>query len=112
MLSPVQLFLNPRTVTHQAPLPWDSPGKNTGVGSHYFLQGIFLTQESNPCLLHPLHRQAEFLPFTTWGDPLAHMPRRDVGVDGRGAFISGPTDKIALVIVSERKQDLEDIEGI
>ena len=40
------------------------------------------------------------------------MPRRDVGVDGRGAFISGPTDKIALVIVSERKQDLEDIEGI
>ena len=41
-----------------------------------------------------------------------HMPRRNVGVDGRGAFISGPTDKIALVIVSERKQDLEDIEGI
>ena len=24
--------------------PWDSPGKNTGVGSHSFLQGIFLTQ--------------------------------------------------------------------
>ena len=25
----------------------DSPGKNTGVGCHAFLQGIFLTQESN-----------------------------------------------------------------
>ena len=30
--------------------PWDSPGKNTGVGSHSFLQGIFPTQESNPGL--------------------------------------------------------------
>ena len=32
--------------------PWDSPGKNTGVGCHALLQGIFLTQESNPGLLH------------------------------------------------------------
>ena len=27
---------------------WDSPGKNTGVGCHALLQGIFLTQGSNP----------------------------------------------------------------
>ena len=31
---------------------WNSPGKNTGVGSHSFLQGIFPTQGSNPGLLH------------------------------------------------------------
>ena len=31
--------------------PWDSPDKDTGVGFHFLLQGIFLTQESNPCLL-------------------------------------------------------------
>ena len=31
--------------------PWDSPGKNTGVGFHALLQGIFLTQGSNLCLL-------------------------------------------------------------
>ena len=31
--------------------PWDSPGKNTGVGCHFFLQGIFLTLKSNPDLL-------------------------------------------------------------
>ena len=31
--------------------PWDFPGKNTGVGFYFFLQGIFSTQESNPCLL-------------------------------------------------------------
>jgi len=32
--------------------PWDSPGKNTGVGCHFLLQRIFLSQGSNPYLLH------------------------------------------------------------
>ena len=32
--------------------PWDSPGKNTGVGCHALLQGIFPTQGSNPDLPH------------------------------------------------------------
>ena len=30
----------------------DSPGKNTAVGCHFLLQGIFPSQESNPGLLH------------------------------------------------------------
>ena len=32
--------------------PWDSPGKNTGMGCHFLLQGIFPTQGSNPGLPH------------------------------------------------------------
>ena len=32
--------------------PWNSPGKNTGVGCHFLLQRIFLTQGSNPSLWH------------------------------------------------------------
>ena len=32
--------------------PWDSPGKNTGVGSHSLLQGVFPTQGSNQGVLH------------------------------------------------------------
>ena len=32
--------------------PWNSPGQNTGVGSHSLLQGIVLTQGSNPGLPH------------------------------------------------------------
>ena len=32
--------------------PWDFPVKNTGEGCHFLLQGIFLTQRSNPLLLH------------------------------------------------------------
>ena len=34
------------------PCPWDFPGKNTRVGCHSLLQGIFPTQESNLGLLH------------------------------------------------------------
>ena len=32
--------------------PWDSPDKNTGVGCHALLQGIFPAQGSNPGLPH------------------------------------------------------------
>ena len=32
--------------------PWDFPGKNTAVGCHFLLQGIFPTQGSNLHLLH------------------------------------------------------------
>ena len=33
-------------------VPWDSPGKNTGMGCHFLLQGILPTQGSNPGLPH------------------------------------------------------------
>ena len=32
--------------------PWDFPGKSPGVGCHFLLQRIFLTQGSNPGLPH------------------------------------------------------------
>ena len=32
--------------------PWSSPGQDTGVGSHSFLQGIITTQGLNPGLPH------------------------------------------------------------
>ena len=46
--------------------PWDSPGKNTGVGCHFLLQGIFLTQGLN---LHVLPSQADSLPLKHQGRP-------------------------------------------
>ena len=46
--------------------PWDFPGKNTGVGNHFLLQGIFLTQEPNP---HLLHWQVGSLPLSHQGNP-------------------------------------------
>ena len=42
----------------------DFPGKNTGVGNHFLLQGIFLTQQWNPCLLH---WQVDSLPLSHLG---------------------------------------------
>ena len=47
--------------------PWDSPGKNTGVGCHALLQGIFLTQASNLPLLRLLHWQVGSLPLAPPG---------------------------------------------
>ena len=50
--------------------PWDSPGKNTEVGCHFLLQGIFLTQGSNLCLLH---WQVDSLPLSHQGRPRSSL---------------------------------------
>ena len=50
--------------------PWDSPGKNTGMGSHALLQGVFLTQGSNPRLFCLRHWQVSSLPLSHLGSPL------------------------------------------
>ena len=49
--------------------PWNFPGKNTGVGCHFLLQGIFRAQGSNLCLLRLLHEQADSLPLEPSGKP-------------------------------------------
>ena len=49
--SRVWLFATPWTVASRLLCPWDSPGKS-GVGCHFLLKGIFLTQGSNPGLPH------------------------------------------------------------
>ena len=57
--------------------PWDSPGKNTGVGCQALLQGIFPMQGSNLHLLHLLHWQVGSLPLVPPGKPMAgpyHQP--------------------------------------
>ena len=56
-LSPSKLFC-----------PWNFPGKNTGVDCHFFLQGIFPTQELNGHLFRVLHRQMDSLPLCHLGN--------------------------------------------
>ena len=46
--------------------PWNFPGKNTRVGYHALLQGIFPTRD---WILHLLHQQADSLPFEPPGKP-------------------------------------------
>ena len=52
LLSHVQLFATLMDYSPPGSCPWDFTGKNTGVGCHFLLQGIFLTQGLNPCLQH------------------------------------------------------------
>ena len=51
VLSRVRLFVATWTVAARLFCLWNFPGKNTGVGCHVLLQGIFPTQGSNLCLL-------------------------------------------------------------
>ena len=44
----------------------DSPGKNTVVGCHAVLQGIFLTQVLNSCLMSPALAGGFFNTSATW----------------------------------------------
>ena len=90
-LNHVWLSVTPQTVAHQTPLSgtllWDSPGKNTGVGCHFLLQGIFPTQGSNPGLLHcrqsfDLWTAREAMEHSSWWKPaclLLNVVRLDTG---------------------------------
>ena len=49
--------------------PWDSPDKNTAVGCHALLQGIFQTPGSNLLILYLLHWQERSLPLAPPGKP-------------------------------------------
>jgi len=44
--SHVQLCATPYMAANQAPRPWGSPGKNTGVGCHFLLQCMKVKRES------------------------------------------------------------------
>ena len=60
-------LVTPWTAAHPTHLSWDFPSKNTGVGGHSLLQGIFPTQGSNlgllPCreiLYHLSHQGSPY----------------------------------------------------
>ena len=55
LLSHAWLFETPWTVAHHLLCPWDSPGKNTGVGCHALQQEISPTWGLHPRLLCLLH---------------------------------------------------------
>ena len=72
VLSHVQLFATPWTVARQTPLVHGIfPGKNTGAGHHFLLQGIFLNQGFNLYHLCLLHWQVGSLLLTP---PVGNVP--------------------------------------
>ena len=69
-----KLFLTPWTVVHlQSPLSMRFPGKNTGVGFHFLLRGIFLTKGLNLSLQRLLPWQVDGI--GRWISPVSHLRR-------------------------------------
>ena len=62
--------LQPTRILH----PWDFPGKNTGVGYHFLLQEIFLTQGLNPGLQHCRQMLYHLSHQETWAGGLSKAP--------------------------------------
>ena len=70
----IRVCMNVRSVVSDSLRPlWtvarQAPGKNTGVGCHFLLQGTFLTQGSNPHLLCILHCRQILYPLSHWASP-------------------------------------------
>ena len=77
-------LVTPRTITRQIPCPWDLPGKNTGVGCHFLLQGIFLTQGWNP---HLLHWQVDSFALSQQGSPHHSLYMGSTSTSSAAAFV-------------------------
>ena len=86
---------------------WDSPGKNTGVGGHALLQGIFSTQGSNPgipyCtwILYHLNHQGSprILERVTYLFSRSSQPRNRTGVSCIvGGFFTSCTTRQPLFL--------------
>ena len=73
--------------------PWDSPGKNTGVGCHALLQRIFPTQGLNLGLLHCRqilsHMSCKEVPPTFEVDAKTYPRTESPGSAGQETSISG-----------------------
>ena len=89
VFSCIRRFVTPWTVAHQAPLSMGLPSKNTGVHCHFLIQGVFLTQGSNPCLLY---RQADSLQLRQMGSPqLAFSSLKNQHSSSR--WLQGPCER-------------------
>ena len=63
-------FVTPWTVRSLPLCPWNLPGKNTRVGCHFLLQGIFPIQGLNLCLLNC---QEDSLPLSQQGSTILEL---------------------------------------
>ena len=70
-----QTFLEPHGLQPARLLcPQDFPGKDTEVGCHFLLQGVFPAQELN---LHLLPWQVDSLPVSCQGSPMTSFTRKE-----------------------------------
>ena len=82
--------------------PWDSSGKNAGVGSHFLLQGLFPTQGLNPHLLRPLHCRWILYPWITMEAPVSFYSESNWS-----SFHQGTTEHIYRIKLVDLRNNLE-----
>ena len=83
----------------------DSPGKNTGVGCHFLLQGIFPSQGLKLHLLHLQHWQVDSLPLCHLGNPNTAHQEQIQGVRGQlGLLCGGNINASALEMKAMQKE--------
>ena len=76
-----------------------SPGKNTGVGCHVFLQGIFPTQGWNPYLLA---LQVDSSPLSHWVSPYSALHMTKAGVSSKQPNHKWKKQQIPFTYASEQ----------
>ena len=109
VLSRVQRTL--RTIARQVPLSMGFLGKNTGVGFHFFLQGIFLTQGVNPYHLDVLHQQEISSHSVTWESSRKYKRFKNIKGLKRSVVAMGFKGGTMNILSLENFQDHEIICG-
>ena len=87
---------------------YDFPDKNTRVGCHFLLQGIFLTQGSNPGLLHCRHM---LCPLSHQGSKVKRQPSEWEKIIVNETTDKGLISKIykQLMQLNTRKTNITDL---
>ena len=90
--------------------PWNSPGQNNEVGSLSLLQGIFLTQGSNPGLLQSRQIETQgkpelnyyhhlLLAMSSWAKCLAPLDVCKVSILASAPLLPGTVVTVADIII-------------
>ena len=92
----VRLCATPQRAAYQAPRPWDSPGKNTGVGCHFLLQCMKVKSESEVAQSCPI-----------LSDPMdCSLPGSFVHTISRQEYWSGVPLPSPMTVLSQLKKDI------
>ena len=89
--SHVQLCATPQMAATRLPRPWDSPGKNTGVGCHFLLQCRKVKSESEVTQLCPTFQ-------TPW--TAAHQAPPSMGVSRQEYWSGLPLPSLASLLLN------------
>ena len=102
---PCLILQNPMDCRRQAPCPWNSPGKNPGVGSHSLLRGDLPNQGTES---GSLDLQADSLPSEPPGKPWV-FPKTLSTVSWALLLLKSPPITHYLLIFFSRTNHLDNI---